>query len=64
MLLQVTCNQMVMRGDLYWLPELEKLDNFSFSFGLWIVGMGGKDGGVEGCCQLRTVDLWACGWSF
>ena len=25
---------------------------------------GGKDGGVEGCCQLRTVDLWACGWSF
>ena len=25
---------------------------------------GGKDGGVEGCCQLRTVDLWVCGWSF
>ena len=40
MLLQVACNQIVMRGDLYWLPELEKSDNFSFfSFGLWIVGM-------------------------
>ena len=48
MLLQVACNQMVMRGYLYQLPELEKQDNFSFSFGLWIVGMGGKDGGVEG----------------
>ena len=47
MLLQVACNQMVMRGDLYQLPELEKQDNFSF--GLWIVGMEGKNGGVEGC---------------
>ena len=24
----------------------------------------GKDGGVKGCGQLRTVDLWVCGWSF
>ena len=26
--------------------------------------MGKKEGGVERCCQLRTVDLWVCGWSF
>ena len=24
----------------------------------------GKNGGVKGCGQLRTADLWASGWSF